>query len=137
MLYQTSGSGLIRALRTLELARYANTRWLRIDLRLSATDADGADVEHPSHARLRHRRSRSDDRGAVRSREALPGWLWQLVQPHSGAGWPAATVGELIAERHRRARLDRGIGSAACGGRSSRGFARVPPRKPVLRDRSA
>src|ERR1700680_3480904 len=103
MLYQTSGSGLIRALRTLELARYANTRWLRADLRLSAADADGADVEHPSHARQRHRRSRPDDRRAVRPHDALQGWLWQLVHPHSCAGGPATIVGELTAERHRRA----------------------------------
>ena len=78
-----------------------------------------------------------DDRGAVRPHDVLPGRFWQLVHPHCCAGGPAATVGQCAAERHRRARPDRPVGAAACGGRSSRRVARLPPRKPVLRDRSA
>ena len=88
------------------LALYENSRWLRDHLRLPAADADGADAEHPPHARRRHRRSRSHDDGAVRARDGLPRRVRQLVQSNCRAGRTAAAVGRLDAERHGPARPD-------------------------------
>ena len=96
-------------LATALLGHHENPRWLRARLRLSATNADGVDVERPSHARRRHRRARSNSRGAVRSDDVLLGWVWELVHAHACAARPAAAVNQCPAERHGRARLDRTI----------------------------
>jgi hypothetical protein len=54
-----------------------------------APDADGADVDHPSHALHRYHRSRPDHREAIRPHDVLEGWLWQLMRP------PSAPPGRL------------------------------------------
>ena len=66
-------------------------------------------------------------------RDGFGNWCTRIVAPAGRLRLSA----DARAERHGRARRDRAVGAPARRGRSSRGVARVPARKPLLRDRSA
>ena len=66
-------------------------------------------------------------------RDGFGNWCTRIVAPAGRLRLSATRA----AERHRRARPDRRCGAPARGGRSSRRVARLPARKPLLRDRSA
>ena len=60
-------------------------------------------------------------------------WCTRIVAPPGRLRLSASGV----LHDTRRARPGRPVGAPACGGRSSRRVARLPARKPVLRDRSS
>ena len=70
-----SPRGRIRTRKSHREARHENPRGLRIDLRLSPTDANDADAAHPSHARTRHHRSRPGDHQPIGAGHLLSRWL--------------------------------------------------------------
>ena len=66
-------------------------------------------------------------------RDGFGNWCTRILAPAGRLRLSASA----LAERHGRARPNRRVGASARGGRSSRGVARLPPRQPILRDRSA
>ena len=118
-------------------ASHANSRRLRTDLRLPATDPDAADAEHPSFARGRHRRSRPLDDGPGRAGPRLSRCVRQLVQPDRGATRENPYLGHRRCQRLRPARSGRHRCPPAPGTGPARRRPGFSARQPLLRDRSS
>src|SRR5258706_7300728 len=107
---------------------------LRTDLRLPAADPDDIDLERALLARLRHHHSRPPGRRPAGSADRLSRQLWQLVQPHRGAGGPTPPLHRCAGERLPAAGRDPSAGATDTGGGIAGRYLAVPAGDPLLRN---